>query len=389
MKLFEHIHQATFTNRPNRFIIECGIDGRSVRAYLPNPGRLWELLLPGSTLYLAKHASSSGKRTEYMVVAVEKDGMPIMLHTHHTNTVARRLIEDGEMPGLNNAKIIKPEVTIGNSRFDFLLETGGQEMALEIKSCTLFGRTMAMFPDAVTARGRRHILELAELARSGMKTGVIFIVHSPRIEYFMPEHHTDLAFSHALLSVRNDIMVKAVSVEWTKDLSLGSRVKELTIPWELIEKESHDRGSYIVILHLKRERTIRIGEIGDLRFKKGYYLSVGSAAKDLTQRLERHRRLTKKVHGDVDHLRQHAEWVAGLPIRTADDIDCEIAAAVATIADWPVPGFGSSDCPCATHLFGMNENPVHHRKFIELLLDFRINRLERSASHARDSLSTP
>ena len=52
MKLFEHIHQATFTNRPNRFIVECEIDGRRVRAYLPNPGRLWELLLPGSMLYL-------------------------------------------------------------------------------------------------------------------------------------------------------------------------------------------------------------------------------------------------------------------------------------------------------------------------------------------------
>ena len=376
MKLFEHIHQATFTNRPNRFIVECEIDGRRVRAYLPNPGRLWELLLPGSMLYLTKHASSSGKRTEYMVVAVEKDGMPIMLHTHHTNTVARRLIEGGEMPGLKGAKIIKPEVTIGNSRFDFLLETGGQEMALEIKSCTLFGRTMAMFPDAVTARGRRHILELAELSRSGMKTGVIFIVHSPRIEYFMPEHHTDLAFSRALLSVRNAVMVKAVSVEWTKDLSLGSRVRELTLPWDLIERESHDRGSYIIILHLKQERTIRIGKLGDLRFKKGYYLSVGSAAKDLTQRLERHRRLTKKLDGEIDHLRQHAEWVAGLPIRTADDIECEIATAVAQITDWSVPGFGSSDCSCPTHLFGMNENPVHNRKFIDLLLDFRINRLE-------------
>ena len=64
------------------------------------------------------------------------------------------------------------------------------------------------------------------------------------------------------------------------------------------------------------------------------------------------------------------------PIRTADDIECEIATAVAQITDWSVPGFGSSDCSCPTHLFGMNENPVHNRKFIDLLLDFRINRLE-------------
>ncbi len=376
MKLFGHIHRATFIQRPNRFIVECEIDGRSVRAYLPNPGRLWELLLPGSRLYLARHNTPSERRTEFMAVAVEKDGMPIMLHTHHTNTVARILIETGMMPGLKGAKIIKPEVTIGSSRFDFLLHTAGREMALEIKSCTLFGRTMAMFPDAVTERGTRHIQELAELSRSGMKTGVIFIVHSPRIEYFMPEHHTDLAFSRALLSVMHTVMVKAISVEWTKDLSLGGRVRELAIPWELVERESHDRGSYIVILHLKRDRKIPIAELGDLRFKKGYYLSVGSAEKDLTQRLERRRRLTKTLHRHIDHLRQHVDWVAGLPIRTADDIECEIATAVATIADWAVPGFGSSACSCPTHLFGMTDNPLHHKNFIDLLLDFRINRLE-------------
>ena len=376
MQLFHNIERGIFLRRPNRFIVHCTVNGGDVRAYLPNPGRLWELLLPGSALYLTRHASSSGKRTEYMAVAVEREGMPVMLHTHHTNTVARRLIEQGRIPGLEGAGIIRPEVTLGNSRFDFLLRQGEREMALEVKSCTLFGNRIAMFPDAMTERGTRHIRELAELSRSGMQAGVLFIIHSPTAEYFLPEHHTDLAFSRALLSVRDAVMVKAVAVAWNKDLSIG-RVRELAIPWDLAERESHDRGSYIVILHLNRERNIRIGELGDLRFKKGYYLYVGSARKDLTRRLERHRRLSKKHHWHIDHLRQHAEWVAGIPVRTADDLECEIAAALEQIADWSVQGFGSSDCSCPTHLFALSKNPVRQRKFIDLMMDYRINRLEK------------
>jgi sugar fermentation stimulation protein A len=380
MHLFHNILPAVFVARPNRFVVQCLVNGRKVRAYLPNPGRLWELLFPGTRLYLTKFPPSRQRKLTYLVVAAERDDMPVMLHTHRTNTVAAHLLQEHDIPGLEGAEIAKAEHTIGRSRFDFLLRKDGKDVLLEVKSCTLFNGTLAMFPDAVSARATKHLLELEELSRKGFGTAVLFVVHSPRAQYFMPEHHTDLEFCRALLQVKDRVMVKAVSVEWKHDLSLGTVTRELTIPWDLVEREAHDRGSYIVVLRLPRDRRITAGGLGELKFRRGYYLYAGSAMKNLTQRLARHQRLIKNHHWHIDYLREHAEYIAGIPIRTSADYECEIAGALSGIAEWQVPGFGSSDCGCSTHLVGMAEDPFLKRPFSDLLLRFRMGLLEEELS---------
>jgi len=375
MNFFPAVKKGLFVARPNRFIVECTVNSRPIRAYLPNPGRLWELFFPGSLLYLIKHDASYEGTTDYTVVGVERDGIPIMLHTHVNNLVARQLIEEGNIPGLEGATIIRPEVAIGRSRFDFLVNRKGREIIVEVKSCTLAGNSLAMFPDAITARGRKHLLELARLAEEGTEAAVIFLVHWPRARYFMPEYHTDLEFSKTLLAVKDRISVKAMSVEWKKGLSLG-KVQELVIPWKVIEKEAHDRGSYIIILRLKRDRRLTIGGLGAVKVRKGYYLYVGSAKANLTKRVERHQSLRKKLFWHIDHLRAVADFHAALPIRASEDLECDIASALGKIAGWHVPRFGSSDCSCDSHLFGMAEDPVHDPSFIKLLQYFRMDRLE-------------
>ncbi len=370
------IHKGAFLDRPNRFIVHCTVNRKTVRAYLPNPGRLWELFFPGAVLSLVKHNEPSERSTDYTVVAVERDGIPIMLHTHANNLVAQQLIEQGRIPGLEGATILRPEITIGHSRFDFLVSRDGEEIVVEIKSCTLVGNHIAMFPDAVTARGTKHLLELAGLARKGLKAAVVFLIHWHRAEYFMPEHHTDLEFSRTLLSIKDSVMVRAVSVEWNPGMLLGA-ARDLVIPWDLVAKEAHDCGSYILIIRLKRDREITIGGLVEVKFRKGYYLYVGSAKANLTKRIERHKRLIKNYHWHIDYLRAAADFHAVLPVRSSDDLECEIAVALGKIADWRIPDFGSSDCDCKTHLFGMNEDPVHTRSFVELLLYFRMDRLEK------------
>jgi sugar fermentation stimulation protein A len=381
MHLFRNILTAVFVARPNRFVVQCLVNGRTVRAYLPNPGRLWELLFPGARLYLTKFPPSPERKLAYLVVAVERNGMPVMLHTHHTNTVAAHLLREHDIPGLEGAEIVKTEHTIGRSRFDFLLRKDRNDVLLEVKSCTLFNRTLAMFPDAVSARATKHLLELEELSRKGFGTAVLFVVHSPRAQYFMPEHHTDLEFCRVLLKVKDRVMVKAVSVVWKQDLSLDTVTRELTIPWKLIEREANDRGCYIVVLRLPRDRRITVGGLGELKFRRGYYLYAGSAMKNLTQRLARHKRLIKNHHWHIDCLREHAEYIAGIPIRTSADIECEIAGALSGIAEWQVLGFGSSDCGCPTHLVGMAEDPFLKRPFSDLLLRFRMGLLEEELSN--------
>lgn len=348
-----------------------------MRAHLPNPGRLWELLLPGRTVYLVRNETAGRRSTIYTVYAVERNQTPVFLHTHLTNRVVEYLIHRNKMPGYENARIVKPEYPLGRSRYDFLLEKDGRPFLLEVKSCTLFGRKIAMFPDAVTDRGKRHLMELSAHARNGIACGVIFLSHSSHVEYFLPDYHTDYAFACTLLEARNDLLIKAISVDWKKDLSLGAHVSELAIPWNLLEKEARDSGSYLFLLHLPEDRCIAVGGLGKTFFRRGFYIYVGSARKHLTRRIERHKRKQKRFFWHIDYLRDQAGHTTAIPIRSSDDLEHTLAAELQKISSWSIPNFGASDCICGTHLFGMEEDPVHSPKFIELLQFFRIDRLEK------------
>jgi sugar fermentation stimulation protein A len=102
---------------------------------------------------------------------------------------------------------------------------------------------------------------------------------------------------------------------------------------------------------------------------------MGSALKNMTQRLERHKRERKKLFWHIDYLRAHAEVHLALPIRASDSLECTLADALKKISDWHVPNFGCSDCSCGSHLFGMDKDPIHAPEFISLLQYFRMDRL--------------
>jgi sugar fermentation stimulation protein A len=368
--------KARFAGRPNRFLVLCDLDGKTVEAYLPNPGRLWELLLPGRVLYLEKNAAHQAGRTAYTAIAVERDGRPVVLHTHRTNDVVAHLLAAGELPGFEKASIVRREIAVEGSRYDFLLKKGGRDFFLEVKSCTLFDNRIAMFPDAVTDRGRRHLEQLARHARKGIPGGVLFLVHSPMIDAFLPDYHTDYIFAKTLLDVRNNLLIRAVSVEWRDDLSLGPTPRNVTIPWNLIEQEAQDRGSYLLVLEMAKTRHIDAGGLGGITFPKGHYVYAGSARANLTKRAERHLRHRKRFHWHIDYLREQADSCMALPIRTSGDLEHDLADALGEMAEWTIPRFGSSDCKCPTHLFGFVENPFHNRRFVDFLLHARMGRLE-------------
>ena len=231
-----------------------------------------------------------------------------------------------------------------------------------------------MFPDSVTLRGRRHLEELARLAKEGMKSAVLFIAHLPGVRFFMPDYHTDLAFAETFLRVRNDVELIPVSVTWHEDLNLSSEARLLKIPWEYIEREARDRGSYLVLLRMQEKRGVRVGSLGSLPMSEGFYIYVGSAMTNLSRRMERHRRLRKSHHWHIDNLRAIADVHSLLAIRSSERLECEIASALSKIAEWKVPGFGASDCDCNAHLFGFSVDPLLTPAFQDLLIYFRMDR---------------
>lgn len=137
-----------------------------------------------------------------------------------------------------------------------------------------------------------------------------------------------------------------------------------------------NRGSYLLFLKLRRRAAIDVGSLGQISFRKGFYIYVGSAMANLSKRMERHRRLRKRHHWHIDQLRAAAEFHSILAIRSPDRLECEIARALSQIADWTIPRFGSSDCKCDTHLFGMEKDPLRSKNFRQLLQYFRTDRYD-------------
>jgi len=404
--LYDTILKATYTGRPNRFVVTLDLNGESVLAHLPNPGRMWELLFTGVMMYIVPHDKPDAK-TKYRVVGIERDGVVIMLDTNYSNDVAEHLIENKLIPGWEEWRVVRREYTVKlhgtSSRFDLLLTNDkGDEFLLEVKSCTLFSKTGAMFPDAITERGRKHLLHLKELQNEGYHTGVLFLVQWDKAQWFLPDYHTDLDFARTFKEVAPSLDWKAVAVAWDETFTMPTVTHECSYPSTILDTEAHDSGVYVMVMHLDHDLDLEIGSKGMMHFKKGYYMYVGSAKANLTKRIERHKRKRKKMHWHLDYFRGHCEMIAAVPIRTSGlpleswslthepypsmpsmpdpdievSVECALADAVGTIAEWEVPKFGSSDCDCTSHLFGMMENPIHNKKFMDVLEDFRMNQLD-------------
>lgn len=362
--MIEKLEKGIFLKRINRFTIKCRVNEKILLAYLPNPGRLWELLIPNRIIYLKRGRGN----LPFTVWAVKRDENIICLHTHYTNLVAENLINKGLI--LKCYRILSKEKTIRNSRVDFLISKDEKAIPLEVKSCTLYNDSIAMFPDAITVRGRRHVELLSEFGG-----GIIFIVHCPDVKYFLPDFHTDPLFSKALYENRNRLMIKAFSLKWDESLNYQF-IRQLDIPWHIYEKEAKDRGSYLIIGYVNKNKEISIGRLGSIMFQEGYYIYVGSAMSSLSKRLGRYHKKKISMHWHIDYLLPHFINFKIIPVQASETLECSIAKDLSNISD-AINSFGSSDCNCTSHLYYLKDDPFTKEEFINIILKYRINRLSK------------
>ncbi len=126
---------------------------------------------------------------------------------------------------------------------------------------------------------------------------------------------------------------------------------------------SEGKGSYILLIELPEEETITIGSLKDVRFHRGHYAYVGSAMGGFKSRLNRHLRVNKKNRWHIDYLLQKASINNITICQTKDTVECTIAQALSSQFD-AIPGFGSSDCKCRSHLFFATEGEQMKSKII-------------------------
>lgn len=367
-------HRGTFIKRKNRFVLSAKINTEIKDCYLPNPGRLWELLIPNKTeLILVEN--SKNQKLPFTVLGCKKNENVILLHTHLTNRVISELIKNKAFPIYKEYKVIKEEIKVGNSRFDLLLSDGQKELYLEIKTCTLFGEKIAMFPDAITERGRRHLYELGELSKKGLKASVLFVIMNPQIKYFLPAYHIDFEFAKVFMEVKDKVEIRAIAVGWDKTLSHLNTLKEVSIPYDFIDSQLKYRGVYLLVIYLPQDKKIKIGNLEEIYFKEGYYVYIGSAKRGLSKRIERHKRKSKKLHWHIDYFLQKAKILNDIPIITNFKRECFLVEKILQISDNFIQKFGSSDCSCISHLFYFKYNPLTNENFIDTINYYRIELL--------------
>jgi len=193
MRFSGRLVPAVFQSRPNRFLGIVLVDGVESLCFIPNPGRMAELLYRGARVFLTP-VQSDTRKTQYNLTLVEHKGILVSVDSLVPNRLVREAVDRGIIEPFKDFRVKKVEYTFGESRLDFLLESDSGKLLLEVKSCTLIRDGVALFPDAPTKRGSRHLRTLTRGLSQG-RSAVFFLIQRPDANSFRPNMETDPDFT--------------------------------------------------------------------------------------------------------------------------------------------------------------------------------------------------
>ena len=225
---YKKVLKGTFLERPNRFIARVLIDEKEETVHVKNTGRCRELLLPGAEVILEDCSNNPNRKTKYSLISVWKGDMLVNMDSQVPNAVVYQSLKENKIHGIKNLTKVKREVTFGNSRFDIYFESEDQKGFIEVKGVTLEEQGLAMFPDAPTERGTKHILEMIEAVKEGYRGIIFFLVQMKGPYLFRPHWEMDSKFSEALKLAKDkgvevliyDSIVEDNSIEIGKPIEL-------------------------------------------------------------------------------------------------------------------------------------------------------------------------
>lgn len=229
---FPELIRGTLIRRYKRFLADILLEnGQTITAHCPNSGAMTGCCRPGRPVYVSRHDRPE-RKLKYTWELIDMPESLVGINTLIPNRLIQKAIEEKEIEAFIEYDNVLPEIMVGNrSRLDLLLmnETSGK-CYIEIKNCTLVDDGTAMFPDAVTTRGRRHLLMLQELKTLGHRCAIIFLIQRMDANQFTPADHIDPAYGKTL----RDALINGVEM-FVYDVFLDLEQISIgrQIPWNL------------------------------------------------------------------------------------------------------------------------------------------------------------
>ncbi len=227
------LQAATLVKRYKRFLADVVTDeGREITVHCPNSGSMRGCSTPGSKVMLSTSVNPKRKYPQTLEM-VQEGNTWIGVNTMLTNKIVAEAILEGRIKELKKIDNLTREVkTSKSSRLDLLLERGGEKIYVEIKNCSLVEDGWAMFPDAVTTRGTKHLNELASLVEQGYQGIIFFCIQRMDADRFKPAAHIDPVYAETLA----EVLKKGVQIlAYRAELSPEQIIVQNSIPCVITE----------------------------------------------------------------------------------------------------------------------------------------------------------
>jgi len=218
MKFKNRLIHGTLIRRYKRFLADVLLDdGSEVIAHCTNSGSMLSCIEEGAEVWLSP-ADDPKRKTRFTWEMILIGGSWVGINTSHPNALAFQWVGDGMIPGLEGLRDLRREVKWEDSRFDLFGEEDLPGLSrgcfIEVKNVSLREGNLALFPDSVTTRGRKHLNTLIRVKRAGMRAVMLYVVQRTDVSLFAPARAIDPEYAAALdEAVRRGVEVFVAQAE--------------------------------------------------------------------------------------------------------------------------------------------------------------------------------
>lgn len=198
MKFKEKLIHGRLIRRYKRFLADVELDdGTTVVAHCTNSGSMKSCLEEGAEVYLTP-VNDPKRKTRFTWEMIRINNGWVGINTANPNLLAYEAIVKNEIPELSGYTHVQREVKFGDSRFDVFAENDHEKCFVEVKNVSMKEGRFALFPDAVTTRGQKHLKTLMEVKAAGIRAVMLYIVQRTDVEVFAPAVEIDPDYAEAL-----------------------------------------------------------------------------------------------------------------------------------------------------------------------------------------------